>query len=84
MSELFISMFPNAANYWDRFLESMEATFQMFFIAGLLTMVIGAIGCIFFNYIFVFRFSFRSFSYLSKNFIWFSRFISWYFFFISL
>ncbi|MBQ3578296.1 MAG: ABC transporter permease [Firmicutes bacterium] len=41
MSELFISMFPNAANYWDRFLESMEATFQMFFIAGLLTMVIG-------------------------------------------
>ncbi len=37
------SVFPNVVNYWDRFLESMSATFRMFFIAGLITMFIG--GC---------------------------------------
>lgn len=37
------SAFPNVVNYWDRFLDSMSATFQMFFIAGLITMFIG--GC---------------------------------------
>jgi D-methionine transport system permease protein len=43
MPEPFATWFPNAANYWDMFLESLEATFQMFFIAGILTLLIGGI-----------------------------------------
>jgi D-methionine transport system permease protein len=34
---------PNLANYSDRFLQALEATWQMFFIAGLLTLAIGGI-----------------------------------------
>ncbi len=43
MFEAIKGAFPNVVNYWDRFLDSMEATFQMFFIAGLITVLIG--GC---------------------------------------
>lgn len=43
MPEPFATWFPNAANYWDMFLESLEATLQMFFIAGILTLLIGGI-----------------------------------------
>ncbi len=43
MFEAIKGTFPNVVNYWDRFIDSMEATFQMFFIAGLITVLIG--GC---------------------------------------
>ena len=43
MSELIKNIAPNLANYFDRFLESLSATFQMFFIAGIITLFIG--GC---------------------------------------
>ena len=35
MNELLNKLMPNIMNYMDRFLESLSATFQMFFIAGL-------------------------------------------------
>ncbi|MBQ4506616.1 MAG: ABC transporter permease [Firmicutes bacterium] len=41
MAEKFRELAPNVYNYSDRFAESMKATFQMFFIAGLLTLLIG-------------------------------------------
>ena len=34
---------PNVANYSDRFMQALSATFQMFFIAGLLTLAIGGV-----------------------------------------
>lgn len=41
MPEPFATWFPNVASYWNIFLQSLDATFQMFFIAGLFTLVIG-------------------------------------------
>lgn len=41
MPEPFASWFPNVANYWDIFLQALSATFQMFFIAGIFTLLIG-------------------------------------------
>lgn len=41
MPEFLTPYFPNLANYWDIFLESLKATWQMFVWAGLLTLVIG-------------------------------------------
>ena len=41
MPEPFATWFPNVANYWSTFLESLAATFQMFFIAGILVILIG-------------------------------------------
>ena len=38
---LFQSLFPNVVKYWNMFLESLQATFQMFFIAGIWILVIG-------------------------------------------
>ena len=43
MAERFRELAPNVYNYSDRFLESLSATFKMFFIAGLLTLLIGGI-----------------------------------------
>ena len=41
MPEPFATWFPNVANYWDIFLQALDATFQMFFIAGAFTLLIG-------------------------------------------
>lgn len=41
MPEPFATWFPNVANYWDIFLKALTATYQMFFIAGAFTLVIG-------------------------------------------
>lgn len=43
MPEFLIPFFPNLNNYWDIFLKSLESTWQMFIIAGLITFVIGLI-----------------------------------------
>ncbi len=43
MNEILNKLMPNVMNYMDRFVESLSATFQMFFIAGLITLLIG--GC---------------------------------------
>lgn len=39
--ELFSQLFPNVVLYWDRFIQSIEATFQMFVVAGVFAFVIG-------------------------------------------
>ena len=41
MSKFIADFFPNVANYWDIFLTALTATYQMFFIAGLITLLIG-------------------------------------------
>lgn len=38
---VFQSLFPNVVKYWNMFLESLQATFQMFFIAGIWVLLIG-------------------------------------------
>ncbi len=35
MPRFLVDFFPNVANYWDIFLTALNATYQMFFIAGL-------------------------------------------------
>ncbi len=37
------NLFPNVVNYWDIFKQSLEATYQMFFISGILTLLIGGL-----------------------------------------
>ncbi|MGM9941190.1 MAG: methionine ABC transporter permease [Bulleidia sp.] len=44
MPEPFATWFPNVANYWDIFLQALSATFQMFLIAGILTLLIGGVA----------------------------------------
>ena len=41
MPKFIADFFPNVANYWDIFLTALTATYQMFFIAGLITLLIG-------------------------------------------
>ena len=41
MPKFIVDFFPNVANYWDIFLTALTATYQMFFIAGLITLLIG-------------------------------------------
>ena len=41
MPRFLVDFFPNVANYWDIFLTALTATYQMFFIAGLITLLIG-------------------------------------------
>ena len=41
MPKFIADFFPNVANYWDIFLTALNATYQMFFIAGLITLLIG-------------------------------------------
>ena len=41
MPKFLVDFFPNVANYWDIFLTALTATYQMFFIAGLITLLIG-------------------------------------------
>ena len=41
MPKFIADFFPNVANYWDIFLIALTATYQMFFIAGLITLLIG-------------------------------------------
>ena len=36
MPKFIADFFPNVANYWDIFLTALNATYQMFFIAGLI------------------------------------------------
>ncbi|MBQ6004212.1 MAG: ABC transporter permease [Clostridia bacterium] len=43
MKELLYKLIPNFMNYSDRFLESLSATFQMFFIAGAITLLLGGL-----------------------------------------
>jgi D-methionine transport system permease protein len=43
MPEPFASWFPNVANYWNMFLDSLHATFQMFFFSGILTLIFGGL-----------------------------------------
>ena len=43
MFKLISGFFPNVANYWDIFMQALQATYQMFFIAGILTLLIGGI-----------------------------------------
>lgn len=38
---VFQSLFPNVVKYWNMFLESLQATFQMFIIAGIWVLLIG-------------------------------------------
>lgn len=44
MPEFLIPYFPNLNNYWEIFLDSLSATWQMFVIAGLLTFLIGLLA----------------------------------------
>ena len=45
MPKFIADFFPNVANYWDIFLIALTATYHMFFIAGLITLLIGgAVG----------------------------------------
>jgi len=39
--ETISSLFPNVILYWDRFVQSIQATVQMFFIAGIIAFIIG-------------------------------------------
>lgn len=39
--ETFSELFPNVMLYWDRFTQSISATFQMFLIAGAIAFIIG-------------------------------------------
>ena len=41
MPKFIADFFPNVANYWDIFKQALQATYQMFFIAGLITLLIG-------------------------------------------
>ena len=41
MPKFLSEFFPNVANYWDIFKQALQATYQMFFIAGLITLLIG-------------------------------------------
>lgn len=41
MPETLTAFFPNLANYWDIFLDSLNATIQMFLIGGAISFVIG-------------------------------------------
>lgn len=43
MPKFITEFFPNVANYWDIFMTALKATYQMFFIAGILTLLIGGI-----------------------------------------
>ena len=43
MKELLYKLIPNFMNSSDRFLESLSATFQMFFIAGAITLLLGGL-----------------------------------------
>lgn len=43
MPKFIADFFPNVANYWDIFLTALNATYQIFFIAGLITLLIGGI-----------------------------------------
>ena len=43
MPKFIADFFPNVANYWDIFLTALTATYQMFFIAGLITLLIGCL-----------------------------------------
>ncbi len=43
MIELLYKLIPNFMNYSDRFFESLSATFQMFFIAGAITLLLGGL-----------------------------------------
>ncbi len=43
MPDYIAAFFPNLNNYWDTFCESLQATWQMFLLAGSLTLVIGLI-----------------------------------------
>ena len=45
MPKFLIEIFPNVANYWDIFLTALQATYQMFFMAGLITLFIGGVFC---------------------------------------
>lgn len=43
MTNVFAEFFPNVVSYWDIFLNALTATWQMFFIAGILTLLIGGV-----------------------------------------
>lgn len=43
MSDFIETFFPNVFNYWDIFITALKATYQMFFIAGILTLFIGGV-----------------------------------------
>ena len=43
MREFFGTFAPNLAAYWKQFTEAIKATFQMFFIAGIISFIIGFI-----------------------------------------
>ena len=43
MNNIILSLFPNLANYWNKFVKNCWATLEMFLISGIISFFLGLI-----------------------------------------